>query len=270
MAWRNPKPQLAEAITGEWSRPRLWLLLAAATTVTLALIAGLGWSVSTLLTGEAPGGDAPSGAQQAGDELPGWLDEGALGNALPGDLSSAAAGVISLPPAASIGPAGVPSGFPRTREGALAQLAALDRAALESLSVPRDQQVITAWAAPGGPTAESWSVVAALQRLLSAADQPATGTTILALRADAAMGQFPEAPENEASLHVLVCVDLVLTMTVSASGSEQIAAADCQRMNWRRDRWVIAPGPEPDPTPSAWPGTPAALGAGYQWLAVTP
>ena len=39
-------------------------------------------------------------------------------------------------------------------------------------------------------------------------------------------------------------------------------------MIWRGDRWVIAPGPEPAPTPSLWPGTQAALDAGYQWLEV--
>ena len=285
MAWRNPKPQLAQAITGEWSRSRLVLLLAVAAVVTVALGAGLGWSVAVLLTDNEPGVDGTSSGSPRADALEGSPETSVdrlVGDALPGPLANEATGVITLPPATSIGPAGVPTGFPRTRAGALAQLVAVDRAALESLSVPRAQDVIGAWAAEGGPDAESWTVVAGLRVLLSAAEQPAAGTTTVALRADAAMGQFPEHsdPDDDEGTsgrviaseqsEVVACVDLVLTLTITAAGSEQIAAADCQRMTWGGDRWVIGPGPEPTPTLSAWPGTQAAIDAGYQWLEVAP
>ena len=50
------------------------------------------------------------------------------------------------------------------------------------------------------------------------------------------MGQFPDADdarrgasEAGARAQVIACVDLVLTLTVAAAGSEQVAAADCQR-----------------------------------------
>ena len=65
---------------------------------------------------------------------------------------------------------------------------------------------------------------------------------------------------------------LVVTATTSADGTagqpQQVAAADCQRMTWRTDRWVIGPGEEPSPAPSVWPGSQASFDAGYQWLEV--
>ena len=277
MPRRNRTPQPQGVAAGEWSRPRLWSLLVGALVVTLALLAGLLWSVTVLLGGEVPGTDTHQDDTPRPDEAglgPELrVNEETLSDALPGTLSHGTAGVITLPSATSIGPAGVPTGFPRTREGALAQLIALDRAALESLSVPRAQDVIRAWAATGGPDMQSWSVITGLTRLLSTAGQPATGTTALSLRADAAMGQFPDADDAAGSFEagprqVIGCVDLLLTLTVAASSSEQIAAADCQRLFWQGDRWVIAAGPEPAPTPSVWPGSQAALDAGYQWLEV--
>ena len=68
-----------------------------------------------------------------------------------------------------------------------------------------------------------------------------------------------------------VCVDFVLASpSVGGASRARIAVADCQRMVWHRDRWIIAPGAEAAPTPSLWPGTQASYDAGYQWLEVEP
>ena len=63
--------------------------------------------------------------------------------------------------------------------------------------MPRAQEVIGAWAAPGGPDAASWSVVRGLSLLLSAADNPPPAPE-LQLRADPAMGsrRSPRAPDT--------------------------------------------------------------------------
>ena len=51
--------------------------------------------------------------------------------------------------------------------------------------------------------------------------------------------------------HVEPCVVFVLSVSLSTStdeaglGPQQIAISDCQRLVWRADRWVLAPGGEP-------------------------
>ena len=71
------------------------------------------------------------------------------------------------------------------------------------------QDVIAAWAAPGGPSAESWSGVAAVQTLLEAAGLPANGSTDLAIQLEPAMGLVQDAGTGTAT----VCVDFILTAT---------------------------------------------------------
>ncbi len=65
----------------------------------------------------------------------------------------------SLPPRRP-GPAQVPTGFPHTPAGAMAQLAAIDQVALQSGSLADARAVIDSWAMPGGPTSSSWSLLA--------------------------------------------------------------------------------------------------------------
>jgi hypothetical protein len=48
--------------------------------------------------------------------------------------------------------------------------------------------------------------------------------------------------------------------------TSRTAIADCQRMTWTGERWVIGAGTEPAPAPSIWPGTEAAIAAGYRDL----
>jgi hypothetical protein len=128
------------------------------------------------------------------------------------------------------------------------------------------QDVIAAWAAPGGPSPESWSGVAAVQTLLESAGLPANGASDLVVQLDPAMGLIQDTGTGTAT----VCVDFILTATVGASQPDRIAAADCQHLIWTAGRWVIGPGAEPVPTPSLWPGTQASYDAGYQWLEVLP
>jgi hypothetical protein len=63
---------------------------------------------------------------------------------------------------------------------------------------------------------------------------------------------------------VVVCVDFEVDATLART--VRVAVADCARMAWAGDRWVIGPGAEPAPAPSIWPGTQAAIDAGYKEL----
>ena len=264
--WRLPSsPQ-------EWTRRKLQVLLAATALVVLALAYGVVTSVVVLWEVDAtPPQQSPSSERKpltGSDEdalAAAPLPPASLVDAQPGSLSTESVTTLALPSARLVGAAGVPSGFPHTPEGALAQLVAIDRSALEPAVVGRAQDVISAWAAPGGPTAENWSGVAAVAMLLSAAGLPATGAPEMQLRLDPAMGFIKGTVGDD---FVVPCVDFVVTATIGSGPPRvhRVAMADCQRMVWHVDRWVIGPGPEPAPAPSLWPGTPASLDAGYRWL----
>lgn len=251
----------------EWDRRRLQVLLGIAVFVVVAVAVGIIWSVQALIGGgDARAGDSievRSGEPQvANDGEP----AAQLGDAQPGPLSTGTAGTISLPPPVKLGEAQVATGFPRTVEGALAQLIAIDQRAIQSASVVTAQDVVAAWALPGGPTPQTWSGVEAVTVLLSSAGLPANGTTDLQVELRPAMGLIDETSRDA----VVSCVDFVVTVTTGRTPANRIAVADCQRMVWNDGRWVIGPGPEPTPSPSLWPGSQASYDAGYQWLEVSP
>ena len=197
-----------------------------------------------------------------------------------------------LPAATSTGPAGVPTGFAQSPQGAMAQLAAIDTAALSSASLAGARAVITGWAAPGGPTTSSWSVIRAIAALLSETDLSG-GTHQLAVLPTPLMGLIKGSlSANPAGtvgsggsgqpVFVVPCVDFELDVTVTSTARG--AAADCQRMVWTTDsrdtadtggtggaggaggRWLIGPGPEPAAGPSVWPDTDLAITVGYRDL----
>jgi hypothetical protein len=257
----------------EWTRRKLQALLVVAFVTAMALAYGAITSLVSLLHDDPPTAMPPPTSDQESsqtsrkDQLAAApLPTASLADAQPGPLSTDAAASLELPASTGVGPAGAASGFPRTPEGALAQLIAIDRAAIEPAVVSRAQDVIAGWSTPGGPTTRTWSGVSAVAALLSAAGFPATGAPEMQIRLDPAMGLI-KGTVGEG--FVIPCVDFVVTATTTASGTQRIhrvAVADCQRMVWQGDRWVIGAGPEPAPPPSVWPGTPASLAAGYQWL----
>jgi len=189
--------------------------------------------------------------------------------ALPSVLSTRDPGVIVLPAPSAKGPVGIPSGFPRTPEGAVAQLAAVDVDVLGVTTLDHAREVIGSWAAPGGPTGQSWSAVKALASFHSAAGLSGGASPGVAMRATPMMGlvKATDGPD-----WAVVCVDFELDATMATTA--RIAVADCQRMTWQTDpvpgvdggRWVLAAGAEPAQPPSIWPGTDAAITAGYRNL----
>ncbi|WP_336031663.1 hypothetical protein [Geodermatophilus sp. FMUSA9-8] len=168
---------------------------------------------------------------------------------------------IVLPRATHTGPAGVPTGFPHTPEGAMAQLAAIDQVALESGSLAGARDVIAAWAMPGGPTTTSWSGVRAMGTLLSAAGLSGGGSQQLAVVLTPRMGQLKGSVGPD---FVVPCVNFELDVTLMQTARG--ATADCQRMVWQGDRWMIGPGDEPAQPPSVWSGTDLAIDVGYREL----
>lgn len=251
----------------EWTRRRLQILLGAMAVVVLAMAAGGVWSVVSMLTGApSDGGVGSDSAPSAEDRLADkQLPDAPLEAAQPGSLSSGETDTLEIPAPMEVGEVGVATGFPHTPEGALAQLAAIDTTALTSASVRVAQEVITAWAASGGPTAENWSGVQGLAALLESAGMSSEAQNTITIGAEPKMGFIKGTVGDD---FVVPCIDFIITATIASGQPHQVAAADCQRMVWQYGRWVIGEGDEPAPAPSLWPGSQASFDAGYQWLEV--
>ena len=264
----------------QWSRRRMLALLALAALTLALLVVGLVLAVLHVLdpTGQHTGaGSTTEGAGQVPEAEPtGAASEAEARDALaaepmpavpeaasrPAPVSSRDPGPpIVLPRATVTGPAGVPTGFPRTPEGAMAQLAAIDQTALQSGSLSGARDVIAAWALPGGPTTTSWSGVEAMRTLLTATGLSGGGSPRLAIVLTPLMGQIKGSVGPD---FVVPCVDFELDVTLQQTARGAIA--DCQRMVWHLDRWMIGPGDEPALPPSVWPGTDLAISVGYRDL----
>ena len=267
-----------------WSRRKMIALLAMAALTVAVLIAGLALAVAHALNPTHDGADAGNAGGSIGSAAgpaPAAVGTGPRATAdardalaarpmpavpesasHPAPVSDRDPGPpIVLPPATVTGPAGVPTGFPHTPEGAMAQLAAIDQTALQSGSLSGARAVIAAWALPGGPTTSSWSGVRAMSTLLSATGLSGGGSSQLAVVLTPLMGQIKGSVRPD---FVVPCVDFELDVTLEQTARG--ATADCQRMVWHGDRWMIGPGDEPAQPPSVWPDTDLALDVGYRDL----
>jgi len=281
MLSRDRSPTTAPV--GALSREKQVALLAAAALAGLLLLVGLGLAIYYSIhptsahpasaaakpDSEVPPDAAATGPRRPDDPVKARRDDlaarpmraGSPTDAQPSVLSTRDPGFIVLPASSTAGPVGVPAGFDHTPAGALAQLAAIDKAALDSASLAGARAVIDDWAAPGGPTAATWSGAKTMADFLTAAGLSAGKAPNLALTATPIMGLIKATDGGD---WVVACVDFEVDATLTRTA--RVAVADCQRMVWAGNRWVIGPGGEPSPPPSIWPGTDAAIDAGYKEL----
>ena len=289
-----------------WTRRKMLALLVGASCAALLLVAGLALAVTTAvnpaprhtaagqngtesvtLTVPASGTGSPSN-----DESPLATAEDALAGrpmahvdqsvSEPGPVSTRDPGpAIVLPFSTAAGPAAVPTGYPHTVPGAMAQMAAIDQTALQSGSLAGARSVITAWALPGGPTASSWSGVAALAQFFDAAGLSGGGSAQLSLLATPLMGLVKGTVGPD---FVIPCLDFEIDATLTTTA--RVGIADCERMVWTPNtnsppttsspasgadgRWMVGPGSEPATPPSVWPDTDTAITVGYHDLTTEP
>lgn len=157
------------------------------------------------------------------------------------------------------------TGFPRTPQGAIGQLAQIDLAVLQMMSLPTAREVYRAWALPGGIGPDRWWITQSVHAFLTSTSMgevldPSAGVEI---EPAAAMVKGTDGPD-----WTVVCVLLKVTATYRQEG--QVAFGHCERMQWAGGHWMIAPGHPPAPAPSTWPGTGLAIQAGWRTWRATP
>ena len=251
-----------------WGRRRLLAALTGGVLLAAALLAGLAYVLVDAVTDPAPENSVLVSSTASPVTGPVWRDQVAAAPMLRVDPAAARGGTpaeapgraIAVPAGTREGPAGVPTGYPRTSAGALGQLAAIDTTVLTGMSLERTRQVHQGWALPGAPAVGQWVMTENVRAFLAAAGPAAPAGAPPAVVALPAGGQVKG---TDGPNWVVACVLLRVDATIARTAS--IAYGHCERMQWHEDRWQIAPGPQPATAPSTWPGTELAAAAG--WLA---
>ncbi len=251
-----------------WGRRRLLAALTGVGLLAAALLAGLAYVLVDDVTNPAPANPVLVSSTASPAAGPKRRDRVAAAPMLQVDPAAAREGTpaetpgraIAVPPATREGPAGIPTGYPRTTAGAVGQLAAIDTTVLTGMSLDRALQVHQRWALPGAPAVEQWVMSENVRAFLAAAGPAAPAGAPPAVVAIPAGGQVKG---TDGPNWVVACVLLRVDATIARTAS--IAYGHCERMQWHEDRWQIAPGTQPATAPSTWPGTEQAASAG--WLA---
>jgi len=256
-----------------WDRRRLLVVLACVVAAAMLLLLGLGYAVYVALT-SATGTAKPVSAAAAAQPAPG--PQAAGGAARRDEIASApmlavgpadsrasipaavAGPTITIPASTRQGPASVPAGFPRTPEGAVAQLSAIETTVLQGMSIAAANQVYEQWALPGGVGVAGWEITQDVQAFLATAQMGPEKdmTSFVVATPAAAQVKGTDGPD-----WVLACVLLDMRATITADS--RMGYGYCERMQWR-GRWMIAPGTPPARAPSTWPGSDLSIKAGWR------
>ena len=269
----------ADVNAGGWDRRRLLVVLAAVVATAMVLLLGLGYAVYVALT-SATGTAKPLQAVTAAHDTPG--SQPARGAARRDDIASApmlafgpadsrastpapvAGPTITIPVSTQQGPASVPAGFPRTPEGAAAQLAAIETTVLDGMSIAVANHVYAQWALPGGVGVAGWEITQDVQAFLATAQMGSEKDMASSVVATPAAAQVKGTDGTD---WVLACVLLDMRATITADA--RMGYGYCERMQWQAGRWMIASGTPPARAPSSWPGSDLSNQAGWRTWATS-
>ena len=181
--------------------------------------------------------------------------------------------VVTVPTGVEMGPATVMTGFPRTPEGAVAQLAQIEVSVLQAMSLPLTAEIHAAWSLPGSVTLRQWALTGHVSSFLAATAEtnpaaagptvvkdPAISVTVTPVGASIKAVDGPD--------WAVACV--LSTISAVYRQHRETSLGHCERMQWAGGRWLIAPGTPPAPAPSTWPGTEVATAAGWRPLSGAP
>jgi hypothetical protein len=261
---------------------RAWVMLSVVVAGGIGVLAGLIYLVAVILVGggtdaspaqakplpTSTSSTAPARAQAQDPNALRWSEDALAAKpmlqllpsaAQPQPLVAAAAGPPIRLPAATVHTELVLTGFPRTAEGAVAQLAAVDEAALKNLS--RAQlQLVYAWAViPGGFSLDDWNMSVGVNAGLRGAGL--TDSTP-ELQVSYTVTQAQVKGTLDGGDFVVACV--LGEIDGNYRNSARAGVGDCQRMVWGAGRWRIGPGLQPAYAPSAWPGSSDSVRAGWR------
>jgi hypothetical protein len=165
-------------------------------------------------------------------------------------------------PAATNATGLVPTGYPRTPQGAVAQLGAIDALAFNDLNPAGPSQAYDWAALPGAVSLQAWTPQVGVSAILGAAGTP-DGSGELTSTWTLTHAQVKGVLDD--GNFVVACVlgefDANYRSTVRAG------IGDCQRMVWQAGRWWIGPGAQPAFAPSTWPGSADCVRAGWREVA---
>ena len=267
---------------GAWDRRRLLVILVSAALAAALLVASAGYAMYSAVTstatatatGKAAGPPVgaiplhtPVGGQAHRDEVSAArMLRVSPDDSRQGTQASVPLPTITIPAATQTGPVQVSTGFPHTPEGALGQLAAIETAVLQAMSIAQATEVYRAWAMPGGVGAPQWELTGAVQAFLGSRSGGQAKAITTVITATPAAGLVKGADGHD---WVLACVLLDVRAVVATEA--RIGYGHCERMQWAAGRWLIGPGPAPARAPSTWPGTDLARQAGWRtWTPAGP
>lgn len=157
------------------------------------------------------------------------------GQTMEPEVASSAA-PITLPPSKSMSKAGVATGFPRTAEGALAQLNAMDKTATKGLSHTTARAVFAENFEPGNPGFYATGWVGNLINAFESKNDAAPGT--VSAEYTPQQGLIRGTAEDGNFAYVCVLGKLQIT---GPYNSQVLPYPDCQAMRWHDDRWLAVP-----------------------------
>ena len=158
--------------------------------------------------------------------------------AYPAEPDTRPAPVFVVPEASTVGAVGVPSGFPRTPAGAVGQLAAIEVAVLQAMSIDYTRDVYQAWAWPGSPDPAGWSLTGHVQTFLGAAQMGAEKDPGVAVTVRPAAAQVKGV---DGPGWVLACVLVEIRAVVAVEA--RAGYGHCERMQWHRGPVADRPRP---------------------------
>ena len=264
---------------GGWDRRRLLVVLACVVAAAMLLLLGLGYAVYFALTSAtgtakpvptaaaarlAPGPQAAGGAARRDDIASAPMLAVGPADSRASTPAAVAGPTITIPASTRQGLVSVPAGFPRTPEGAVAQLAAIETTVLQGMSIAAANQVYEQWALPGGVGVPGWEITQDVQAFLATAQMGSEKDMTTSVVATPAAAQVKG---TDGADWVLACVLLDMRATITADA--RMGYGYCERMQWSAGRWMIAPGTPPARAPSTWPGSDLSIKAGWRTWATS-
>lgn len=181
---------------------------------------------------------------------------------LPESEAAATTQPLVLPTPTSTDSNGVLTGFPRTPEGALAQLKAIDEAAATNMSAATARGVYESNFEPGHPEfyEDGWAISGNINQFLRANPSRGDGDAKASFTVTQGLIKGTTSDGN----YVVPCVLGVLEYSAGGAPT-RIGGTECMRMRWTGKRWMAQPLNTATP-PYPWPHSAKAYSLGFRDL----